>query len=271
MFRWWSLISQGIARRQGRRERWRATPFSPAWREIVARNVAYVRLLDEHERRELEGHAQVFLHEKRFEGCAGLGITDEIRVTIATQACILLLGRETEYYPSLRTILVYPSRYVVDAKSRQPDGVIIEGPQVRSGESWNIGALVLAWDEARRGAMAIGDGQNLILHEFAHQLDDESGSVDGAPRLERMACYATWARVLGREYERLTTDLAQGRPTLLGRYAATNPAEFFAVATELFFERPLHLRGEHPALYDQLRGFYRQDPAGRLEMRRASG
>jgi Mlc titration factor MtfA (ptsG expression regulator) len=251
--------------RRWRRPKLRRRPLPPEWRAIIDRNVPAVRLLSADERSELWGHVQVFLAEKFFEGCAGLTITDEIRLTIAAQACLLLLNRDTDYYPTLRTILVYPSGYVAPATSRQPDGTVIEGPQHRSGESWLRGAVVLSWDDVRRGAADPFDGRNLVLHEFAHQLDGESGAAEGAPALGERSRYVAWARVLGREYEQLIADLERRMPTLIDAYGATTPAEFFAVVTEAFFERPRALRQRHPDLYEQLRSFYRQDPAARLE------
>jgi Mlc titration factor MtfA (ptsG expression regulator) len=248
-----------------RRPRLRRRGLPPAWRAIIERNVPYVRLLSPAEREQLEGDVQVFLAEKHFEGCGGLVMTDEIRVTIAAQACLLLLNRSTDYYPGLRAILVYPSGYVAHSASRQPDGTVIEGPQHRSGESWLRGAVVLSWDDVRRGAADPFDGRNLVLHEFAHQLDGESGANEGAPALGEPARYAAWARVLGREYEQLIADLERRMPTLIDGYGATAPAEFFAVVTEAFFERPRALRRRHPELYGQLRSFYRQDPAARLD------
>lgn len=248
-----------------RRPRLRKRALPAEWQAIIERNVPYVRLLSESEREQLAGDVQVFLAEKRFEGCAGLQITDEIRVTIAAQACLLLLNRATDFYPTLRTILVYPHGYVADAASRQPDGTVIEGPQHRLGESWLRGAVVLSWDDVRRGAADPFDGHNLVLHEFAHQLDSESGANEGAPALGGRPRSAAWARVLGGEYRQLIADLDRHMPTLIDAYGATTPAEFFAVVTEAFFERPVALRRRHPELYEQLRSFFRQDPAARLE------
>jgi Mlc titration factor MtfA (ptsG expression regulator) len=251
-----------------RRKRLREAPFPSHWREILERRVPYYMRLSPRDRRELEGHIQVFLAEKRFEGCAGLEITDEIRLTIAAQACILLLHRDTDYYPGLRTILVYPHRYIATSKAQGPGGVVIETSGVRLGESWHGslstaggGPVILSWDDVRAGAADPRDGHNVVFHEFAHQLDGESGAVEGAPMLERGSLYATWARIFSAEFERLRVDLAWDRATLLGSYAATSPAEFFAVATEFFFERPAALRARHPQLYAQLAAFYRQDPA----------
>src|SRR5262245_10672992 len=258
----------GFKRR--RRARLRQRPLSPEWLAIVERNVPYYRLLAPDEQRELQRHIQVLLAEKRFEGLGGLTMTDEIRLTIAAQAAVLLLHRDTDYFPELRSILVYPSAYVAHTPRRQPDGTVIEGPEVRSGESWHRGPVVLSWDDVLRGASDAGDGRNVVFHEFAHQLDSESGASDGAPALGLRSRYIAWARVLGREFERLRQDVAWGRAALIDAYGAVNPSEFFAVVTESFFERPLALRARHPELYEQMAAFYRQDPAARLQPGRSS-
>jgi hypothetical protein len=252
----------GIKRR--RRQRLRSQPFPEKWLRILEENVAYYSRLTPEEQSELQGHIQVFLHEKRFEGLAGQEITDEVRVTIAAQACILLLHRETDYYPALHSILVYPHHYFAAEKQRQADGVVSEGVQGRLGESWHRGPVVLAWDEVSRTAHDHKDPHNVVFHEFAHQLDSESGSSNGAPLLPSRSMYVAWARVLGAEYQHLIEDIAHRHRSDLDAYGATNPAEFFAVVTENFFEKPIRLKKRHPELYDQLAQFYQQDPAGML-------
>jgi Mlc titration factor MtfA (ptsG expression regulator) len=232
-----------------------------AWLSIVKRNVLYFSCLPPTYRLRLQGLIQVFLREKHFEGCGGLEITDEIRLTVAAQACVLILGLENEFYPRLQSILVYPSVYIGRIHQRLPDGTVIESPQARLGETWSQGSLVLAWDDVQRGAYFIHDGHNVVFHEFAHQLDLESGGADGTPLLPSRSRYVTWARVLGREYKSFLGDLEHHRRTLLDEYGATDPAEFFAVATEFFFENPVQLRDRHPSLYEQLKLFYKQDPA----------
>jgi Mlc titration factor MtfA (ptsG expression regulator) len=253
--------------KERRRAKLRAAPFPPAWSGVLESLPAY-RALPPQDQRELRGHVQVFLDEKVFEGCGGLDITDEIRVTIAAQACMLLLHRDTDYYPGLTSILVYPSGYVANSKRVGPDGVVTEGPQARLGESWTAlnsrfsgGPVVLSWRDVVAGAADIHDGHNVVFHEFAHQLDAEWGGMDGAPALDRRSKYVAWARVLGSEYKQLLDDLRRGHEPWLDAYGATNPAEFFAVLTEAFFEQPLKLRTKHPELYAQLADFYRQDPA----------
>jgi Mlc titration factor MtfA (ptsG expression regulator) len=238
-----------------------AAQFPADWLEIIERNVGFYACLPDDDRRELQGLVQIFLAEKTFEGCGGLELTDEMKVTIAAQACLLLLHRQTDVYPRLVTVLVYPSAYV--AKNVRPIGgpLVLEGESARLGESWATGVVVLSWNDVRAGASDIHDGQNLVLHEFAHQLDREDGSINGTPLLEQRSQYLAWGRVLNAEYERLRRDSARGRSTVLDTYGATDPAEFFAVATECFFEKPGVLRHRHPELYEELKTFYRQDPA----------
>lgn len=247
--------------REWRRRRLAAQRLPAGWLEIVERNVPCYRRLSEQDQIQLGGLIQIFLAEKRFEGCGGLELTDEIRVTIAAQACILLLGRQNSFYPTVRTVLVYPHAYIAHTVRRQPDGTVVEGKQVRLGESWMHGAVVLAWDVVVRDISDVHDGRNIVLHEFAHQLDNESGAAEGAPALPRRSMFVAWARVLGREYESLIDSIEQQRPTVLDEYGATSPAEFFAVATECFFEKSVLLRQKHPELYEQLSLFYGRDPA----------
>lgn len=247
--------------RRRRRERWRKQPLPDAWWDIIDTRVPYVQRLPVAARLELGGIVQILLHEKRFEGCAGLEITDEIRVTIAAQAAILLLNRATNYYPDLKTILVYPDTYVAPTEEEQPDGTVIEEAQARLGESWLRGSVVLSWKDVLRGAQSPTDGRNVVFHEFAHQLDGETGSVEGAPLLGPDGDYAQWSSVFRREYEKLVANVRRGRHGLIDSYGATDPAEFFAVVTEVFFEQPRALEQQHPELYDELATFYRQDPA----------
>jgi Mlc titration factor MtfA (ptsG expression regulator) len=250
------------------RDRMRNRPFPPEWREILLRRYPLYHRLPPVDRRELEGHIQIFLAEKRFEGCGGQEITTEVRVLIAAQACLLLLHRETGCYPHLHSILVYPSSYVAPTWHVENDGTTItEGDQLRGGESWAHGTVVLAWDGVFAGAVELNKDRNLVLHEFAHQLDEEDGRADGAPLLLNGSNlrqihhrYQTWARVLNAEFQQLRRAAEAGRETVLDTYGAQNPAEFFAVATECFFEKPARLRERHPALYAELKEFYQQDP-----------
>lgn len=243
-----------------RRSMLTAVPFPDTWKAILEKNVSLYRHIPHPLRAQLHDDIQIFLGEKRFEGCGGLEITEEIVVTIAGQACMLLLNRENRDYPGLSTILVYPGAYVARQFVSLGDASI-EDESVRAGESWTRGVVVLAWDHVRQGAMDFHSGHNVVLHEFAHQLDQEDGRADGAPILEKRSDYVAWARILGREYENLRDNVQHHGKSIIDEYGALNPAEFFAVATETFFEKPKVLKKRKPELYDELKEYYRVDPA----------
>ena len=243
-----------------RREALRNQPLSADERAVLDRNVPYLATLSSEDRSELEGLVRIFVAEKSFEGCGGLELTDEIKLTIAAQACLLLLHRETDIYPNVDSILVYPSAYRVPTE--QHDGfVVLQEDQARLGESWQRGLVVLSWDHVLSGAAQPRDGQNVVLHEFAHQLDSEDGVMNGTPELGARARYTSWAHVLGDEFDELAERLHAGRRTDIDPYGATNPAEFFAVISEMFFEKPRALKQRHSELYAELAEFYKQDPA----------
>jgi len=252
----------GFKRRK--RDRLRRRAFPPAWAKIIKRHVPYFSRLSPDEQKELCGHIMVFLDEKKFEGCAGLEITDEIRVTIAAQACLLLLNRDTDYFPLATSILVYPTHYSAPSMEQLPGGVVDESIEARDGESWYRGPVVLSWDDLMVDAADINDGYNVVLHEFAHQLDSETGDLDGAPALPESSMYEEWAKVFRAEYKKLNEAIDHDREHFIDDYGAENPAEFFAVVTELFFERPTGLKRHHPKLYALLSRYYNQDPASRM-------
>ncbi len=245
---------------RARRNKLRNTPLPEALRALLHRNVPLVARLGDEKQARLEGLIQLFVDDKTFEGLGGLEITDEIRITIAGQACLLLLGLAVDVpYPQLDVIRVYPKVY--KAKSHQEvGGVAVPSTSHRLGESSTRGYVVLAWRSAKEGAKKAHDGRNVILHEFAHQLDQADGLADGAPPLEA-DLYGPWARVLGEAFSELEEDLAKRRYSVIRAYGATNPAEFFAVATEEFFERPRRLRKKWPDVYEVMSAYYRQDPA----------
>jgi Mlc titration factor MtfA (ptsG expression regulator) len=248
-----------------RRKRLKRKPFPSEWLEILRKRVPYYGLLNPKEQQDLQGHIRIFLSEKQFEGCGGLEITDEIRVTIAAHASILLLNRPQDYYPGLQSILVYPSSYIAQDRSVDAAGIVSEGNETRSGEAWLRGAVILSWDDVQHGSKDFQDGHNVTLHEFAHQLDQQDGVFDGAPLLEKRSQYTSWARILRNEYEALRNATERGQVTSIDQYGATNPAEFFAVITEMFFENPKELKQKHPELYEELKRFFHQDTFGRLE------
>lgn len=246
-------------RRPWARRRLIRRPGDPTWEPILQKNVPVYRRLPPELKAQLHGAMHVFLAEKRFEGCGGLSLTEEIKVTIAAEACLLLLNRPTEFYPRLTTVLVYPRTFKTQ-EATSFGSYYLEEEVERAGESWPTGAIVLAWNSLRPDRCGVREG-NVALHEFAHQLDQEKGDASGVPLLEDHSRYVSWARVLNREFIRLR----QGRPRLqvnaLDDYGARNPAEFFAVATEAFFERPAQLKSQAPDLYRELQLYYRVDPA----------
>ncbi len=243
-----------------KRRRLRERPFPAAWRAVLQQRVPCVRALPADLQLELERQIQVFVAEKAFIGCNGLQLSDEMRVTIAALACLLILNRPRDYYPSLRQILVYPGSFVVHQAHTDDMGVAHHARAVLAGESWSEGQVVLSWQDTLDGAADPGDGQNVVIHEFAHQLDQQSGVANGAPTLARRAHYKRWSQVLGTEFRLLQRRAALGVDTLFCDYGATDPAEFFAVISEVFFEQPQRMADEHPALYRELAQFYGLDP-----------
>ncbi|MHC4945611.1 MAG: M90 family metallopeptidase, partial [Planctomycetota bacterium] len=234
-------------------------PIPPEWKGILERNLPLYPRLPGALKEKLHGHVQVFLAEKNFEGCGGLELTDEMRVTIAGFACLLILNAKPTYYPRLSSILVYPSAFIT-RDIEDTDGTIME-EDVLLGESWETGAVILAWDEVLHAVHAPGDGENIVYHEFAHQLDREDGFFDGRPELERRSQYLSWTRVLDREFKRHQRRVSRGMRTVMDEYGAIDPAEFFAVAAETFFEKPRQLKAKHPPLYEELKEYFRLDPA----------
>lgn len=239
---------------RSRTTRIRERPFPAAWLEVLERNVPLYRRLSGADQEELRGHVQVFLAEKSFEGCNGLEMNDEIRLTIAGQACLLLLHREGGCFPAVSSIVVYPDEYLAPWQDTDESGIVVEGEDCRSGEYMADGALVLSWRDV---LMAGGDDQgayNVIIHEFAHQIDDECGISAGRGDGELH-------RSLERGYRRLQHAAAHRRPSLFDPYGAGSMAEFFAVAAECFFETPRPFLRQHPELYAAMGRFFRQDPA----------
>lgn len=242
-----------------RRRRLTAPPFPRAWRAILRRRMPLYQRLPVLLQRRLQQHVQVILGEVPFIGCQGQPITDEVRVLIAAQAALLLLGRPAGRFRGLRQVLVYPGAFVVDRPLA--DGAIVQDARrVLVGESWQQGQLVLSWPDVLAGAADPADGHNVVIHEFAHQLDQESGPANGAPFLGRRDAYARWSATLGAAYAQLRAQLARGEPTLIDPYGASDAGEFFAVVSELFFERPAALAERHPELYAELSTYYRCHP-----------
>jgi len=237
-----------------------AAPFPPEWVNFLESNIEIYRNLPMPLRHQLRLSIKQFLHQKHFSGAGGLKVTDEMRVTIAAQACMLQLNRHGGLYPRLKYIILYPSTFVVTRSQVDGSGVVSHGRQGMLGESWQSGKVILAWDNVLHGARNFVDGRNVVLHEFAHQLDSETGSADGAPLLAGKSSYRSWAGTLSDEFRDLQNDARFGRRSLMDHYGATNPAEFFAVTTETFFEKPRRMAKHHQELFDVLKAYYRIDP-----------
>lgn len=250
--------------RRSRRARQVARPFPREYEAILERNVPLYRQMPPDLKEQLHGRVNVLLDEKAFIGCGGLEITDEIRVTIAGYASFLILNRDTEYFPGFSSILVYPDTYLVDEVVY--DGVVeTEGQEARSGESWHRGPVVLSWQDVLDSLIDDSDGYNVVMHEFAHKLDEENGDMNGVPALAESSYYKEWADVLSRAYSASGSRGGRVETRVLDEYAFTAPEEFFAVATESFFEKPAQMKAELPDLYGQLRRFYCVDPAEWVE------
>ncbi len=254
MFRLWRRLT---------RAQLLAEPFPEAWRELVLASAPLTLGLSDAERTKLEALIRIFLAEKEFEGAGGLELSDEMRVAIAARACLLVLHRtelDGPLFEDLAAVVVYPSTYRAKLVEREGQ-VVIEGEQTRLGESWQRGVVVLAWDSVQSGGRNPSDGHDVVLHEFAHQLDAEDGEMDGTPELDSSKQYANWAHVLGDEFRQLQHAVERRRKSDIDRYAAKNPAEFFAVVSEAFFEKPMVLEQKHPELYAEFVRFYHFDPA----------
>ena len=243
-----------------RRARIQRQPFAPAWREILRRRMPAFAQLPADVQWRLKKLAQVLIAEKPFIGCQGLVVTEEMRVLVSVQAALLLLRPGAGYFSRLRQVLIYPGPFVVEREVGAAAGLVQQQRRALSGESWQQGQVLLSWPDVLAGAADPQDGRNLVLHEFAHQLDQENGAANGAPWLSDPRRRTRWARVLGNEFEALQHRLAAGQNSLIDAYGASDPAEFFAVTSELFFERSAALASAHPSLFAELCGYYGVDP-----------
>jgi hypothetical protein len=258
-----SIIAYLMAKpywREHQRAKIRKIPFKKQWRKIIQQRMPYFRKMPADLQLQLKQHIHVFIAEKNFVGCNGVKITDEIKVTIAAQACLLLLNRKTDYYPKLKTILVYPSAFLKEQNKINADGTQSTQKIALSGESWGFGKIVLSWQDSVHGAELPDDGHNVVIHEFAHQLDQENGKANGAPILGKGQSYQRWSEVFSQQFIELRRQAAAGIPSIFDYYGATEPAEFFAVVSEVFFEKSQQFSQEHPALYQQLTHYYKVDP-----------
>lgn len=257
MFNWW---------KKRRRRKILQNPFEDGWRRILSEKLAYYCFLPAEKRRRLEQLVQIFIAEKSFEGCSGLTVNDEMKVVIGGHACLLILNLPHDFYAKVSSILVYPTTVVLPPSR---DGIFTRGPLVARpetpvvGQAFMHGTVMLVWDEVKRDVSHPRGGHNVVYHEFAHILDMFDGRADGTPTLLNREKYRQWADVCSRVYFDLKKKRERGRKTFLDAYAGSNEAEFFAVATEYFFERPVRMERKRPELYRVLKEFYRQDTAER--------
>ena len=237
-----------------------AVEFQEEWIALLQENLPLYGRLTEALQGQLRERMRLFIGAVRFEGCGGLELADEMVLTVAAQACLLVLHREGSPYPNLRVVYLYPSTFSSVVREVDEHGIVTEGEVHRLGESWGAGSVVLAWDAVEHGARNMEDAGNVTFHEFAHQLDHEDGPTDGAPSLPNRAAYRSWAKVFEENYVDFLELVEKGKEKVLDAYGATNPAEFFAVATEAFFEKPRQLLKHRPDLYAQLQNYYGLNP-----------
>ena len=246
-------------------------PIPRAWPERVARQVPLVARLSPADQDRLYRLMQLFLKEVPIEACAELELSEEIRVTIAAQACLLLLKMPYPRYNRVRRVLVYPSDFVPKTVGLHRSGQLVPPDLPARGQAWQSGVVILGWDAVQRDTLAATDGHNVVLHEFAHMLDAEDGTFDGVPLLDSGSAYRTWAALLSAQFAEHVTRAEMGELTILDPYGAESRAEFFAVATEAFFEKPVELREDQPRLYALLVDFFKLDPASLLPPADANG
>ena len=257
-----ALIGGALAWRAWRKRQWQqevlASRLTDAEWQIIRREVPLIRKLPPHLMAPFEGKVALFLNQVDLVGCNGLEVTDEVALSIAAQAALLVVGTDA-WYRHLTTVLIYPGAFK-SKQTRQDGYVVTEEEVVRLGESWSRGPVVLSWRDAQQGGLNDDDGLNVVLHEFAHQLDDLSGQTDGAPPMAPGQDFDTWAKVIVQAYDRHVANVEAGRRTVIDAYGATNHEEFFATAVELFFERPHALKQAEPEVYDQLALLLNVDP-----------
>ena len=235
-------------------------PFPDPWLNILREKAPYYSRLPHNLQQTLQERITIFLDEKLFEGCGGLELTEEMEIVIAAYACILILGEPSDYYSDLRTILVYPDDYVAPVEDEIDGGIVVEGSESRKGEYWNVGSIVLSWKDIERNIYHTSGRENLIFHEFAHQLDDRYGLSAGVQEDGKPLRDDEWTTTLAAVYSGLHKKLRRGQKTVLDPYGAENPAELFSVATEAFFCIPKELHREHPDFYNLLKALYKVDP-----------
>jgi Mlc titration factor MtfA (ptsG expression regulator) len=234
--------------------------FPLQWIELLNDNCALYRLIPEVNKPELHNLINRFIREKSFEGCAGLAITDRMRLIVAFHAALLLLNKPFDCYPLLHSVLLYPTAF--NAEDIEPCGsqCVRGGYSEKIGESWQHGDVILAWDAVREESRRIRLGCNSIIHEFAHQLDQSNGAADGIPIISDRTAGLQWQKTIQSELKKLRRETAAGIQDVIDEYGTLDEAEFFAVASETFFCMPVAMGQQHPKLYRALRNFYQLDP-----------
>jgi MtfA peptidase len=248
------------SRRARRRQRALDQPFPDSWRKVIERRWPTWFQLDDDERSRLEELVKAFVNDTRWEAAQGFVITEEMQLVIAAQACLLVLELGLDHYRQVGSIIVHPRTVVLRGQRHVAGGMVADGPFPIAGQAHHRGPVLLAWSTAAFEARHPDRGHNVVYHEFAHQLDMLDGTVDGTPPLTDPVERQRWIDVCTAEFERLRHGEDD---SVLREYGAVDPGEFFAVATETFFTRPVELAAQKPALYDVLRNFYRQHPAQR--------
>jgi len=238
-------------------------PFPDEYERILYNRVRIWSRLNSQRKQLLKERMKIFMSEKIFEGCGGLQLTDEMRVVISAYACVLILEEPSDYYSSLQSILVYPDDYIAPVYEEDPGGVVTEGNERRQGESWDTGSVVLSWTDIQKTTQSSSNNQNLVVHEFAHQLDLQYGLSAGINMEgEVQNKHDEWAMELSRAYRELLKSAQFGRRRgVLDQYGATNPSECLAVVMEAFIESPRELANSYSSLYRMLREFFSIDPA----------
>lgn len=231
-------------------------PFPDEWRILLLRNLPIYGRMPPALRLQLEPAVRAFLTRIEFVGCDGLQVTDEMRLVVAAQACLLIVQTDADAYAGLHSVLLYPDEFVVKDSDEDEAGVVTEGERVLSGQTFDTARIILSWRDVQESGAEGDDAYNVVLHEFAHYLDHDVGGS-----LTESGHDSDWHQTLEREYDALCDAIERGEKTLIDPYGAEHISEFFAVATETFFETPEPLLAAHPRLYGELRRFYGLDPA----------
>ena len=245
---------------KNRRAKIYTNEFPKRWEKRLDSQWPLYRRLPDLLKQNLHERIKLFLSEKQFVGCNGFEVSEDHKLFISAQACLLIINKPFDYFDKLHTLLIYPSAFIVEHNQLLANGTISENRNINTGEAWNTGKIVLSWDDAFSGMIDITDGHNVVFHEFAHLLDHTNGSANGAPLLQHASNYDQWSQTFSIAFDRLQHSVNNGHQNVFDPYGATNPGEFFAVASELFFEKSKLFQQHEPELHQQLVKFYAVDP-----------